>query len=31
MRAILWTLALMGMVLLSVSLLFYSWVHWLAR
>jgi hypothetical protein len=31
MRAILWTLALMGMVLLSVSLLSYSWVHWLAR
>jgi hypothetical protein len=31
MRGIVWTVALIGVVLLSVSLISYSWVHWLAR
>jgi len=31
MRAILWTVALIAVVLLSVSLLSYYWLHWLAR
>lgn len=31
MRGILWTVALMAVVLLSVSLLSYYWLHWLAR
>lgn len=31
MRGILWTVALIAVVLLSVSLLSYYWLHWLAR
>jgi hypothetical protein len=31
MREILWTVTLIAVVLLSVSLFSYYWLHWLAR